>query len=238
MGRHQDGDAGVRLGPLTHLVLRAGGVRPGRAAGQCGPGQEPARPPGPAPTPPPCPVVARLAEIPGIGPGLACSIITEIGLDVSRFPAAAHLVSWAGLGRAMPPAARPDPALAPPRRTTATAGCAAASARPPPAPRSAPHLPRRTLRADRPPSRKLQSPGRRRPLHPDHHLLLSDPPPGTPTSVPATTRHALTPTGRSATTSASSRPSASRSPLPKPPDPYRSDQARRRTKPGPHAQLR
>ena len=85
---------------------------------------------------------------------------------------------------------------------------------------------------------EVQSPGRRRPLHPDHHLLLSDPPPGTPTSVPATTRHALTPTGRSATTSASSRPSASRSPLPKPPDPYRSDQARRRTRPGPHAQLR
>ena len=41
--------------------------------------------------------MARLAEIPGISPGLACSIIAETGLDMSRFPTAAHLVSWAGL---------------------------------------------------------------------------------------------------------------------------------------------
>ena len=43
------------------------------------------------------PAVARLAEIPGISPGLARSIIAETGLDMSRFPTAAHLVSWAGL---------------------------------------------------------------------------------------------------------------------------------------------
>src|SRR4029077_15555990 len=43
------------------------------------------------------PAVARLAEIPGISPDLARSIIAEIGLDMSRFPTAAHLVSWAGL---------------------------------------------------------------------------------------------------------------------------------------------
>jgi transposase len=43
------------------------------------------------------PVVARLAEIPGISPDLARAIIAEIGLDMSRFPTAAHLVSWAGL---------------------------------------------------------------------------------------------------------------------------------------------
>ena len=41
--------------------------------------------------------VARLAEIPGISPDLARSIIAEIGLDMSRFPTAARLVSWAGL---------------------------------------------------------------------------------------------------------------------------------------------
>ena len=39
----------------------------------------------------------RLAEIPGISPDLARAIIAEIGLDMSRFPTAAHLVSWAGL---------------------------------------------------------------------------------------------------------------------------------------------
>jgi transposase len=43
------------------------------------------------------PAVARLAEIPGVSPDLARSIIAEIGLDMSRFPSAAHLVSWAGL---------------------------------------------------------------------------------------------------------------------------------------------
>jgi transposase len=41
--------------------------------------------------------VARLAEIPGLSPELARSIIAETGLDMSRFPTAAHLVSWAGL---------------------------------------------------------------------------------------------------------------------------------------------
>jgi transposase len=43
------------------------------------------------------PPVQRLAEIPGVSPDLACSIIAEIGLDMARFPDAAHLVSWAGL---------------------------------------------------------------------------------------------------------------------------------------------
>jgi transposase len=43
------------------------------------------------------PAVQRLAGIPGVSPGLACSIIAETGLDMSRFPTAAHLVSWAGL---------------------------------------------------------------------------------------------------------------------------------------------
>jgi transposase len=39
----------------------------------------------------------RLEEIPGISAELACSIIAETGLDMSRFPTAAHLVAWAGL---------------------------------------------------------------------------------------------------------------------------------------------
>jgi transposase len=40
---------------------------------------------------------ARLDEIPGISLELAASIIAETGLDMTRFPTAAHLVSWAGL---------------------------------------------------------------------------------------------------------------------------------------------
>ena len=41
--------------------------------------------------------VDRLDEIPGIGPNTAQVILAEIGLDMSRFPTAAHLVSWAKL---------------------------------------------------------------------------------------------------------------------------------------------
>jgi transposase len=45
------------------------------------------------------PAVARLAEIPGISEQTAAAIIAETGLDMTRFPTAAHLVSWAGLCR-------------------------------------------------------------------------------------------------------------------------------------------
>jgi transposase len=43
------------------------------------------------------PAAARLDAIPGISLELAASIIAETGLDMSRFPDAAHLVAWAGL---------------------------------------------------------------------------------------------------------------------------------------------
>jgi hypothetical protein len=42
-------------------------------------------------------VVERLGEIPGVGPGIAQVVLAEIGLDMSRFPTAEHLVSWAKL---------------------------------------------------------------------------------------------------------------------------------------------
>ena len=38
-----------------------------------------------------------LTSIPGIGPRAACVVISEIGVDMSRFPTAAHLAAWAGL---------------------------------------------------------------------------------------------------------------------------------------------
>jgi transposase len=43
------------------------------------------------------PAIMRLEQIPGLSPELACSIIAETGLDMTRFPTAGHLVSWAGL---------------------------------------------------------------------------------------------------------------------------------------------
>ncbi|HVS69366.1 MAG TPA: IS110 family transposase [Mycobacteriales bacterium] len=39
--------------------------------------------------------VARLDEIPGVGATAAAVIIAEIGIDMSRFPTAGHLASWA-----------------------------------------------------------------------------------------------------------------------------------------------
>ncbi len=38
-----------------------------------------------------------LTTIPGIDELSACVILAEIGLDMSRFPTAGHLISWAGL---------------------------------------------------------------------------------------------------------------------------------------------
>jgi transposase len=38
---------------------------------------------------------ARLAEIPGVDAVAAAELIAEIGVDMTRFPSAAHLVSWA-----------------------------------------------------------------------------------------------------------------------------------------------
>ena len=43
------------------------------------------------------PAVDRLAEIPGVSLALARAIIAETGLDMTRFPDAGRLVSWAGL---------------------------------------------------------------------------------------------------------------------------------------------
>jgi len=39
----------------------------------------------------------RLAEVPGVSRKLAMAIIAETGLDMTQFPTADHLVSWAGL---------------------------------------------------------------------------------------------------------------------------------------------
>jgi transposase len=61
------------------------------AAGESGPHA------GTDPQAPVLPAVARLDEIPGVSAELAAAIIAETGLDMTRFPTAARLVSWAGL---------------------------------------------------------------------------------------------------------------------------------------------
>jgi transposase len=74
-------------------IPAAWGIDPG---GETGPHA------GQGPDPAALPAADRLAEIPGITRKLAMAIIAETGLDMTRFPTAGHLVSWAGLA----PAAR------------------------------------------------------------------------------------------------------------------------------------
>jgi len=78
----------ARAAELTAAMPGAWGVN---ADGTTGPDA------GTGPDDPVLPAVARLAQIPGISLDLARAIIAETGLDMSRFPTAGHLVSWAGL---------------------------------------------------------------------------------------------------------------------------------------------
>ena len=56
-------------------------------------GEERQRPPAPTGLS----ALERLDEIPGVGPRAAQTILAEIGVDMTRFPTAAHLASWAKL---------------------------------------------------------------------------------------------------------------------------------------------
>jgi len=78
----------TRIEELIAAIPEAQGVDPD---GTTGPGA------GQALTSPVLPAVDRLDEITGIGREAAQVIIAEIGLDMSRFPTAGHLVSWARL---------------------------------------------------------------------------------------------------------------------------------------------
>jgi transposase len=94
---------------LAAMPVPAGPDGPGPGGGTPEPSEGPsavrAAPQGPdpgAPTPAPArrsaaDLIDILDEIPGIGRHVAQVIIAEIGLDMSRFPTAAHLVSWAKL---------------------------------------------------------------------------------------------------------------------------------------------
>src|SRR6266496_2648593 len=84
----QIGKLTTRIGELIAAIPSAQGVD---ADGTTGPTA------GTSPGAPVLPAVARLDEVTGIGPDGAQAIIAEISLDMSRFPTAGHLVSWAKL---------------------------------------------------------------------------------------------------------------------------------------------
>ncbi len=62
--------------------------------------------------------VEHLDEIPGVGPTTAAVIISEIGIDMSRFRTPAHLASWAGFAPGVNESAGKRRAKAPPATVT------------------------------------------------------------------------------------------------------------------------
>ena len=128
-------------------------------------GPTPATRPGRTPC---CPRSTGSTRSPASGRTAPQVIIAEIGLDMSRFPTAGHLVSWAKLSPAHHPVrdhaagrgqtGKGNPYLKGVARRGRRRG------------RQDRHLPRRTLPAHRQTPRQAQGPGRRRPLHPGHHL--------------------------------------------------------------------
>jgi transposase len=84
----QIGHLTVRIGDLIAAIPAAWGVN---ADGTTGPGA------GLGDDAPVLPAVIRLDEVTGIGRNFAQVIIAEVGLDMTVFPTAGHLVSWAKL---------------------------------------------------------------------------------------------------------------------------------------------
>jgi transposase len=112
--------------------------------------------------------VDRLDEIPGIGQTAAHLLIAEIGVDMTRFPTAGHLVSWAKFApgrqgvRRQTQGHRHHRARQPLPRPGARGGRRGC--------RADRYLPRGALPAHRPPTRRQESDRRGRPVHPGHRL--------------------------------------------------------------------
>ena len=77
---------------ITHLTQRIAEL-----VGEIDHADPPPAQPGAGEHPPAAGALHRLREIPGLSTETAQLIIGEIGLDMTRFPTAAHLVSWARL---------------------------------------------------------------------------------------------------------------------------------------------
>jgi hypothetical protein len=160
--------------------------------------------------------VDRLDEIPGIGPNAAQVILAEIGLDMSRFPTAAHLVSWAKL---CPRTIQSGPVTrggkigkGNPYLKGAFGDAAAAAARPTPSSANATGASSSAAANSKPWS---PSPA---PSSPSSGSCFLTPLPDSMTSDPTTTPAGSTPNAGCATTSPNSPPWASGSPSNPPPD--------------------
>ena len=154
----QIGKLTSRIEELIAAIPAAQGVDADGATGPgAGTGADAARPD----------AITRLDEIPGISVHGAQIILAEIGLDMTRFPTAGHLVSWAKLcPRTIQSGAR-NRAGKTGKGNPYLKGVLGESRR---SGRQNRHLPRRALPADRQTARQAQSPRRGRPHHPGHHL--------------------------------------------------------------------
>ena len=161
--------------------------------------------------------VARLDEIPGIGPVAAAVIIAEIGTDMSRFPTAGHLASWAKFA----PGVKESAGKKKGKGTTGhgnrylarVLGEAAVGAA-----RTDTFLGERYRRIARRRGAKKAIVAVGRSILVIVWHLLSDPDTATPTSAPASTTPGSTPNAASVPTSTSSKPSATKSPSNPPPE--------------------
>ena len=154
------------------------------------------------------PADRRLAEIPGVSPELARSIIAETGLDMTRFPTAA--TSSPGPGWRPPPAS-PAPATASRRKDRATPTSRATAPRPRPAP-PAPTPSSANGSAACPANSAAPGPGARSDARSwsSSGTSSTTPRPGSPTSAPTGTTARPTATARPDPTSAASRPWATK----------------------------
>jgi transposase len=186
---------------------------------------DPAPPAAPPAAPPPAPpestgdgsqppatsAMQRLAEIPGLSDETAQLIIAEIGLDMTRFPTAGHLVSWA---RLCPRTIQSGQAAAPARPVKATHTSKASSAWPPPPPpaAAAPSSPNATDASSNAAAKAKPSSPSPAPSWSSSGTYSPTPAPATTTSAPTTTTDASTPTANSTASSGSLKPSATTSP--------------------------
>ena len=155
--------------------------------------------------------VARLDDIPGISLVAARAILAETGMDMTRFPTAGHLVSWAryapgikesaGKKKGKNSTGHGNPYLA---RVLGNAAAAAG--------KTDTFLGERYRRIARRRGAKKANVAIGRSILVIIWHLLSDQTPTSPTSDPASTPGTPTPTAASAITSASSKPPATRSP--------------------------
>jgi len=152
--------------------------------------------------------VTQLDEIAGVGTTSAQELIAEIGVDMSRFPTAGHLVSWAKFAPIDNSSAGKKRAAPPARATPGSAAPSAKSSSAPPTP--TPSSPSATSGSPAAAAKNAPSSPPATPSSPSPTTCSPTPPPATPTSGPASTTARPDANATPATSSANSSTSPAR----------------------------